>query len=269
MWMAVTVDFHAIMGSQCQQTDLTKWTAHETNSVAQSSDGCLLGSKQSFIRRKAGTICTNADVQAIATHKTCECEYTDYLCDYGYKRDESTLECVLDPAAATSNMDVCIEGTEEQIQTKGYRKIPGDKCTGGFVPHHAVKSLSKSCSKAEEIKDNTGVDKHAFVNYVPKSRSNPHTGWIVFLVILVLSLGGSLVYLVYKKRSVLMKVRYRPITQDEPHDDETPNGNLVGTETVIDDDDAVLVSMPNGDHLQSNGAVISYHDDSDEDLLVT
>ncbi|XP_078482964.1 sortilin isoform X2 [Ciona intestinalis] len=266
MWMVVTVDFKAVMGSQCTRDDYMKWIAHETNTLASLNDNCLLGSKQSFIRRKKGSICTNSNaLQAIPTHETCSCRNLDYLCDYGYTRSTDGRTCERDTSASNTNMDVCIEGTEEVILTKGYRKIPGDKCQGGFNPNHQVESLKKSCAKTEEVKDNFGVDKDLFVNYV-KPHSNPHTGWIIFLVIVVLALGGALVYLVYKKRSLLMKVRYRPITQDEP--DDSANTRLVGTATIMDDDEAVLVEMPNGGP-PKNGAIISYHDDSDEDLLVT
>ena len=77
----------------------------------------------------------------------------------------------------------------------------------------------------------------------------------------------------------LLRIRYRPIHEqpltdddDGNHHQQTANGNvLVGTQTLIaDDDEAFLIQDPGilggvaGNRPPSNGAILSYHDDSDE-----
>jgi len=189
-----------------------------------------------------------------------------------------------DPNAANSGMDICIDEKEEMIVTTGYRKIPGDKCRGNdekFAPHEP-EILHKSCAQ------DYGTNKDDFEDFDKDNSSSSNNGGgstvlVVILVIAVLVLGTSLTVLLYYKKNSLLRIRYRTINDrplldddvDNPH--QTANGNvLVGTQTLIaDDDEAFLMDDPgvlgggNGGVPAGNGAVLSYHDDSDEDLLVT
>jgi len=281
-WQAITIDFSFIMGEACTGSDYEAWQAHESTT---DTDHCLLGEHVKILRRKKGTNCVNGanQLHTQTVSSPCECKPTDFLCDYGYIRD-SDMKCVKDPSAATSGMDICIDEKEEQIVTKGYRKIPGDKCRGNEEQfQRELEIVAKSCAQAGDY----GTDKDEFEDFDKKKDSNNNnnssTVLIVILVIAVLVLGTSLTVLLYYKKNSLLRIRYRTIHENPLHDDDvgdrqTANGNvLVGTQTLIaDDDEAFLIDDPgflnNGSgngSIPSNGAILSYHDDSDEDLLVT
>ncbi|XP_076824806.1 sortilin-like isoform X1 [Clavelina lepadiformis] len=297
-WVAMTVSFDSILGQPCGRDDYVVWTAHASNKIGSIPDvDCQLGKVTTHTRRKKGTVCRNGDqLDPTATTKACACTTTDFLCDYGFKREEHG-NCVEDPNAQSSNRDICIDDEEEVIVTHGYRKIPGDGCVGN-EPKETIKLLKKSCAKANiskndfgvdkdhfEVyttplipvafqtdinKNDYGVDKNDFQVYTHPTPKAPSTWVIVLLVIAVLTLGSMLVYVLYRKRDSLLRIRYTPLSQDN---DEAPrqNGLLAGTQSVIDDDDAVIVDVTaNGERdTPRNGAILSYHDDSDEDLLVT
>nr|CAB3266478.1 sortilin-like [Phallusia mammillata] len=271
-WMAITVDFRPAMGDSCGREDYQKWTAHETNTL--SDEGCLLGEKKMYFRRAKGSLCVND--QTLVNNpvgQPCACQYSDYICDYAYVRNDQSM-CVKDPAVATSNMDICIDNEEEVIETKGYRKIPGDKCQGGVQPNTKTEDLKKSCAKPQIIDEEFGVDPNDFVSYTPRHTSR-HIGLVIFLVIIVIMMGVALGVLLYRKRKTMLRVRYTPLAQDDNEAAKRANGSavhpLVGTSSLVDDDDDTVIVDPSSlaNMKPKNGATLSYHDDSDEDLLVT
>lgn len=87
-WVAFFINFESIMKNACKWTDIKirflmkffegtnndyeKWSAH--------GDGCVLGSRVSYLRRKKDSFCKNGDqIDVTASHQFCECTSADYM----------------------------------------------------------------------------------------------------------------------------------------------------------------------------------------------
>ena len=97
----------------------------------------MLGRKEIYERRSVKANCYNGlDYERMITTVDCGCERSDYLCDFGFKRDSSWSEaCVKDDESYATHDPYlppahCPPHTFYN-QTRGYLKIRGDTCQGG------------------------------------------------------------------------------------------------------------------------------------------
>jgi len=197
--------------------------------------------------------------------------------DFGYVRNKE-MECVEEENR--SNMDICINNEEELIVSQGYRKIPGDKCSGGKTFSRKPHLIHKKCSLFNMSGGNPVQFESCFLPSsditIKKQITQTSSGLTVFLALLVVVLVIAVAVLVYYKRYSLLRVRYRRLDHSESVENPAPKPNqLTGTSTLVDFDDEQLftsVITPSQDvgvDLGNSTAVLSYHDDSDEDLLMT
>ncbi|XP_017694926.1 PREDICTED: sortilin [Lepidothrix coronata] len=66
--------------------------------------------------------------------------------DFGYYRPENQSECVEQPELKGHDLEFCLYGRRELLRTSGYRKIPGDKCSGGESPSREETDMKKKCT---------------------------------------------------------------------------------------------------------------------------
>jgi hypothetical protein len=87
-----------------------------------------LGERVVYRRRKAGAHC-HADTQPPAHKSPCECEVSDYECDFCYARvGNGPCARVYNPSDCPQVLpqpDYCVGNT---TRTKGYRRIAGNAC---------------------------------------------------------------------------------------------------------------------------------------------
>ncbi|KAI1888098.1 hypothetical protein AGOR_G00181550 [Albula goreensis] len=134
-WVAVTIDFQHLLTRDCEEHDYVNWLAHSTPGQDSDTNGCVLGYKETFRRLKKQSVCRNGRDYIVKREQSpCLCTREDYLCDYGYYRHESSSECIEQEDLKNHTLEVCLNGEEEELQTSGYRKVPSDKCEGGFTP---------------------------------------------------------------------------------------------------------------------------------------
>ncbi|XP_024913273.1 sortilin [Cynoglossus semilaevis] len=146
MWVAVTIDFQSLITRECGDEDYEEWLAHSTEQGDPERNGCVLGVKETYRRLKKQSVCRNGKSFVVTKKQTsCLCVRDDYLCDYGYYRHPNTSECIRQPDAANKTLEICLEGQEDELLTAGYRKVPSDKCEGGFMPHMAVQTVIRPC----------------------------------------------------------------------------------------------------------------------------
>uniref|UniRef100_A0A7N6A508 Sortilin n=1 Tax=Anabas testudineus TaxID=64144 RepID=A0A7N6A508_ANATE len=140
------IKIHVVVTIYCVfDNDYVSWLAH-SDDISDPNDGCILGYKEKFLRLKKDSICWNGWDHQVSTVPTpCPCTLDDFLCDFGYYRQENSSECVEQPDLKGKVLEFCLQGREEQLQTSGYRKIPGDKCEGGKMPARQEIDLSKRC----------------------------------------------------------------------------------------------------------------------------
>uniref|UniRef100_A0A673WJ81 Sortilin 1a n=1 Tax=Salmo trutta TaxID=8032 RepID=A0A673WJ81_SALTR len=144
-WVSVTIDFKQLLFRDCGEGDYVQWLAH-SDDLNNPNDGCILGYKERFLRLRKDSVCWNGRDYVITTQPTpCPCTLDDYQCDYGYYRAENSSECVEQADLKGHVLEFCLHGTTEQLQTSGYRKIPGDRCEGGIQPKRKEIDLKRNC----------------------------------------------------------------------------------------------------------------------------
>ncbi|KAF7309568.1 Sortilin [Mycena indigotica] len=135
----IQLDFDGTRHSKCQENDFEKWYARA------SASECIMGHKQWYKRRKADVECFVGEKfrDPVEHEDNCSCTDADYECDYNFIRDGA--KCVpagleIPPAGSCRTPDQQYEGSS------GYRKVPGNTCTGGTIKDQKI---SKPCSDAQ------------------------------------------------------------------------------------------------------------------------
>ncbi|XP_037108973.1 sortilin-like isoform X1 [Syngnathus acus] len=145
-WVVITIDFRNLLTRDCNDEDYVTWLAHSADPDS-TNDGCVLGYKETFLRLRKDSACWNGRQFSGRQHlSSCACTLDDYQCDFGYFRPENSSECVEQEEMKGHPLEYCLNGTTEELQTSGYRKIPGDKCTGGFQPVRKETDLKRRCT---------------------------------------------------------------------------------------------------------------------------
>lgn len=238
-WISITIDFRELLTRDCNDKDYVPWLAH-SDDISDPSDGCMLGYKEKFLRLRKDSVCWNGRDYQVNTQPTpCLCTLDDFLCDFGYYRQENSSECVEQPDLKGKVLEFCLQGREEQLQTTGYRKIPGDKCEGGEMPERKEIDLSKRCV-SDLVDPELLVDSHP---------SKSVAIVITVILVMLLSIAAGVIFVKkYVCGGRFLVHRYSVLQQH------------VEDNTVEEQDDPLDTN-----HIQ-NGK-IEFHDDSDEDLL--
>uniref|UniRef100_A0AAQ5YPD6 VPS10 domain-containing protein n=1 Tax=Amphiprion ocellaris TaxID=80972 RepID=A0AAQ5YPD6_AMPOC len=146
MWVAVTIDFQSLITRECNDQDYEQWLAHSAEGGTSERKGCVLGVKETYRRLKRQSVCRNGRNFVVSKKQSsCLCTREDYLCDYGYYRHVNTSDCVRQPSAANKSLEMCLNGEEDELLTAGYRKVPSDRCEGGYNPQLAVQTVIRPC----------------------------------------------------------------------------------------------------------------------------
>ncbi|XP_041639920.1 sortilin-like [Cheilinus undulatus] len=173
-WIVITIDFRKLLTRDCADGDFVQWLSHSADPSG-SSDGCVLGYKETFLRLRKGSVCWKGRDYAVAKKLApCPCTLDDYHCDFGYYRPENSSECVEEEELKGRPLEFCLNGTTEELQTSGYRKIPGDQCEGGFQPDRKETDLRRLCTS------------NALSRNSPTESSSANTAIVVIVVIAIL-----------------------------------------------------------------------------------
>lgn len=242
-WASFTVDFKELLTRNCEDADYTKWLAHSRNS-GNSTDGCVLGYKEQFLRLRKSSLCRNGHDYIVTKQPVpCPCTLEDFLCDFGYYRPENKSECVEQPEIS-GILEFCLNGTEEQLQTNGYRKVPGDMCEGGIPLPRKTIDLKKKCTSSLL---NPLLD----VTQSPNSVSTSPHSIAIFVTIIAILLAVIILGVLLVKKYVcggrFLVHRYSVLQQ---------NVEASGVEVEEKIDSSAFSSTKP-----------VYHDESDEDLL--
>ncbi|XP_078500882.1 sortilin [Lissotriton helveticus] len=233
-WVSYTIDFKDLVTRPCGKDDYIPWLAHSSNHD-DPSDGCLLGYKEQYLRLRKTSYCQNGrDYTVSRNPSTCTCTLDDYLCDFGFFRVENQSECIEQPELKGHDLEFCLFGREELLITKGYRKIPGDQCTGGINPSREEKNLKGKCT-SDLLQPKAMVSQY---NNIPVILA-------VVAVVLVAVIAAVLIVKKYVCGGRFLVHRYSILQQ---------HAEANGTDSL--DTSIVDVNKRTG-----------YHDDSDEDLL--
>ncbi|KAF4072320.1 hypothetical protein AMELA_G00261690 [Ameiurus melas] len=241
-WVSITIDFKELLTRDCDDNDYVQWLAH-SDDISDPTDGCMLGYKERFLRLKKDSVCWNGRDYDLTKQPTpCTCTLDDFLCDFGYYRKENSSECLEQLELKGHDLEFCIHGKKEHLQTNGYRKIPGDKCEGGQNIERKVTDMRKKC-----VSDL--LDPQLQTQEVEKPK---HSAIIIVAVIAVLLIGcvaGALFVKKYVCGGRFLVHRYSVLQH---------NAEANGIDGLDDPLDTNMVTP----HPK-----VSFHEDSDEDLL--
>ncbi|KAK9512535.1 hypothetical protein O3M35_000936 [Rhynocoris fuscipes] len=131
-WLIVNIDLRNAFGINCTKDDYKMWSPSSSTNMKMA---CILGRKETYERRIRHTKCYNGrDYDRPVAMETCMCDIEDYECDFGFVRHVSSPECIRNKTLAHDPYKVpstCKPG-QFYNRTKGYRKIDGDVCVGGY-----------------------------------------------------------------------------------------------------------------------------------------
>ncbi|XP_030633202.1 sortilin [Chanos chanos] len=237
-WVSVTIDFRQLLSRDCEESDYVQWLAH-SDDISKPTDGCILGYKEKFLRLRKDSVCWNGRDYIVTKQPTpCPCTLDDFQCDFGYYRAENSSECVEEPDLKGHVLEFCLHGRKEQLQTSGYRKIPGDRCEGGTMPERKEIDLSRNCvsnlMRPELLTEANSMSSASIIA-------------VVITVLLVSAVTGVLLIKKYVCGGRFLVHRYSVLQQHAE-----ANG-IEGVDEL--------------DQHATECSKIQYHDDSDEDLL--
>ncbi|XP_066429423.1 VPS10 domain-containing receptor SorCS2 [Eleutherodactylus coqui] len=130
-WELVKVDFRPSFFKECTEEDYDSWNLSNTQ-----GDHCIMGQQRSFRKRKTSSWCIKGrSFTSALTSRICQCESTDYVCDYGFEQEvtqKQTSRCFADfwynPESPPED---CMVGRTYTSST-GYRKVVSNVCEGGI-----------------------------------------------------------------------------------------------------------------------------------------
>ncbi|KAJ7042878.1 Oligoxyloglucan reducing end-specific cellobiohydrolase [Mycena alexandri] len=134
-YVLIHLDFAGVRKAKCTSSDFEMWQATPPGAAS----GCLMGSKQTFKRRKVHADCYVGD-NPTGTHGSagnCPCADADYECDYNFAWDDHACVAIAPPAIPPG---VCLSMEDTYLSSSGYRKIPGNSCVGGSKDEKVQKS---------------------------------------------------------------------------------------------------------------------------------
>ncbi|XP_024139617.1 sortilin isoform X3 [Oryzias melastigma] len=245
MWVAVTIDFQSLITRECTTDDYEEWLAHSTEEKDSETNGCVLGVKETYRRLKKESVCRNGRNFVVKKKQSsCLCTREDYICDYGFYRHVNTSECVKQPDATNKTLEMCLNGQEDELLTTGYRKVPSDRCEGGFAPRLSAQTVHP-CASPSTSSPPTSPSKVSHFD-TPKER----------LVLILVCAGAAVIVLtvVISAALVVRRVVYRSSRVPEYR-----FSNL----RIQDDNNCITTDLQSA--ASSNGTI--YQHQSHDDLI--
>jgi len=154
--VVIKIDFSRFFERKCDNNfsnskDFELWTPKLTDKT----EDCIMGRVSGYYRRKSDAACSVSGTKLPTTvHKNCQCTDEDFECDYNYVKDPDTNECKLIGEDVTQPRS-CRPGDFYDAPS-GYRKIPGNTCTG---THKFENPIKRPCQELDLPPNNDMIQK--------------------------------------------------------------------------------------------------------------
>lgn len=133
-WTIFFVDMTPVITRTCDpDVDYHDWSPNDGRI---GDNSCVLGRQITYNMRNWTIPCkVPRNFTVRTTIASCPCTRTDFMCDFGFARKSLDQDCSLIPGEDLNKDGIiptnCPEGSFYN-RTRGYRKIPGDSCKGGY-----------------------------------------------------------------------------------------------------------------------------------------
>ncbi|KAJ8922708.1 hypothetical protein NQ315_007743 [Exocentrus adspersus] len=138
-WIIVKVDFEKVFNRTCTKDDYKMWSPSRSEEN-RSYIPCVLGQQTTYERRMPLALCLNGlEYERTVSKQPCDCDVHDYECDFGFVRVGKPPRCIFDKNMTSYDpykVPASCKPGQFYNRTKGYRKISGDVCIGGFESHY-------------------------------------------------------------------------------------------------------------------------------------
>ncbi|KAF2902543.1 hypothetical protein ILUMI_03643 [Ignelater luminosus] len=133
-WIIVKLDMRHVFEYNCSKVDYKSWSPSQ-NDENRSYVPCVLGKQATYTRRVPHSNCyTGLNFDRPQSLEPRDCDALDYECDFGFVRTGKPFHCIRNKTTLEDPYEIpstCKPG-QFYNRTKGYRKISGDACVGGF-----------------------------------------------------------------------------------------------------------------------------------------
>ncbi|PAA92884.1 hypothetical protein BOX15_Mlig029917g3 [Macrostomum lignano] len=169
-WRVFVVDLGVLLSRSCTDSDYESWLSNgAVNYDNANHQACVLGAKETIKRLKADSMCASTYSYKPQTSVTpCECTKDDFECEFGYTRPVNSLDCVRDPDVPTPR--ICDANTVKKIITEGYRKLPRNRCQGGFQPNVTHQEVLHEASCPQPTEDPRARDGRLLIQSIEQQR---------------------------------------------------------------------------------------------------
>ena len=127
----ISLDFSSLYVRKCSASDYETWSPRSITQTDK-TQFCIMGESITYQRRKRNSKCVNGENFVTSlSRKICECTEDDYQCDVGFHRNEPGDPC--SPVEKKTQEEMFMPPQDcngYYIVSKGYRIIPGNKCSG-------------------------------------------------------------------------------------------------------------------------------------------
>lgn len=142
-WLIIKVDLKKAFSYNCTEHDYKFWAPG--SQTGDSLMPCLMGEQTTYHRRIPHSNCYNGmDYARPVRTEKCLCNLWDFECDFGFSRKNLNAPCIRNKSLTNFDPykvpETCSIGAYYK-RTKGYRKIDGDVCYGGYSAQYLPQSI--------------------------------------------------------------------------------------------------------------------------------
>lgn len=104
-WIILTVNLTSVFDHVCTADDYKRWSPYSDATLGKHRN-CLLGRREFYERRSVKVNCYNGkDFERVVTVVNCGCDRSDYICDFGFKKDEAWSDaCIKDDSFTDADL---------------------------------------------------------------------------------------------------------------------------------------------------------------------
>ncbi|KAF5282013.1 hypothetical protein FQA39_LY00537 [Lamprigera yunnana] len=133
-WIIIKLDMRGVFSYNCSNDDYKQWSP-SGNDENHSYIPCVLGKQAIYQRRIRHTNCyVGVNFERPVSLQPCDCDVVDFECDFGFLRVGKPFHCIRNKTTIENPYEIPASCRPRHFynRTKGYRKISGDSCVGGY-----------------------------------------------------------------------------------------------------------------------------------------